>query len=137
MTICPFLGLAKDPSTPSAVPSELNRCYQDPGSRYVISSTHQSGFCFRASHTSCPAYDIGWASVTTGVRRAHNARPHESSLPWVPKWASPYWSQLLILFVLVAAMLATLMMAAPAGLFGPQNDDKSSTATATVAAELH
>lgn len=132
-TICPFLGLAKDRSTPSAVPSAVNRCYQDSTSRYIVSASHQGEFCFRANHISCPAYHDGWASLTGGVRKAHSAQPHDSSLPAFAKWASPYWSQLVILFVLVAAMLATLMMAAPSGLLGKQDDSPGTGATATPA----
>jgi hypothetical protein len=109
----------------------MNRCYQDPTAQYIVSTAHQGEFCFRANHTSCPAYQGGWASLTGGVRKAHSARPHDTSLPAFLKWASPYWSQLLILFVLVAAMLATLMMAAPSGLFGKQDDSQSATTTAT------
>jgi len=115
----------------------MNRCYQDANGRYLVSNAHQSGFCFTANHSSCPAYRSGWAGATSGIREAHSARPHGGNLPAILRWASPYWSQLVILFVLVATMLATLMMAAPSGVFGSQDENQSPTATATLSRGLH
>ena len=129
--ICPFLRLVKDRAAPSAVPSAMNRCYQDPTRRYIISTAHQAGFCFAANQASCPAYRMGWAGVTNEMREVHSARRHVKALPAFLRWESPYWSQLLILFVLIAAMFATLMIAAPSGLFGSGDGSPSATPAAT------
>lgn len=103
----------------------------------MVSNAHQGNFCFTTKHASCPAHGIGWASLNRGVREAHSARPHGANLPAFLRWASPYWSQLLILFVIVAAMLASLMMAAPSALFGSQDEDQSPTTTAPLLGGLH
>jgi LysM repeat protein len=68
--ICPYFGIAGDPSSHYSFPEGAHRCHAKRDAR-PIDLVYQANTCMRASHVHCPAYRSGLvARAPSRIRRA-------------------------------------------------------------------
>lgn len=95
-TVCPYLGLAGDPTLSRTQPDSAHRCYvQVPPA--APEPAHQATFCLAAAHQACPFFRAP-ASGTRGQEHAADMAPSRPS-GWL--LALP-WAGLLIVAAIVA-----------------------------------